>query len=66
MFEHPWTGKGTFLGDVTHHECGEPRGLGVGDELLSAAAHLGDRPGTRRNVGVGDGLDGVDDHEIGP
>ena len=66
MFHHLWACNGAVLVDVTHQEHGDFLLFGDGQQPGSALLHLADSAGRRRNVSAPHGLDGINDHEVGP
>ena len=63
VLEQAGTGERAVLGDVADEHDRHAAPLGVDDQGLGALAHLDDRPGARRELRVGDGLDAVDDDQ---
>jgi hypothetical protein len=65
VLEHPGTSERAFLGHVAdHHQCNTQLLRDTG-QLRSALAHLGNRPGSRLQLGRDHGLDRVDHHHRG-
>ncbi len=65
VLEHARTGDGTVFGDVPDDAGGDALALGDLHQLTGALAHLADRAGGRLEGGGEDGLDRVDDEEVG-
>jgi hypothetical protein len=63
VLEHAWPGEAAFLGDVPDHDERQVASLGFLHETVRAPAHLHHRSGRRAELGVDDGLDGIDHHE---
>ena len=64
VLEHPRAGEAAVFGDMADEHHRNAAALGLGDEPMGAAAHLHDAAGRRAEVGIGDGLDAVDDDEL--
>ncbi len=60
VLEHARARERALLGDVPDEHRGATVLLGVLHEPVRAVAHLGDRPGRAGEIGIDDGLDGVD------
>ena len=66
VFDDAGAGDLSFLGDMADENDGRAAGLGEADQSLGACADLGD--GARRRFGrvAPQGLNGIDDDEVGP
>ena len=64
MFQHPRSGQGPFLGDMTDEDHRGPGLLGMAGQFLGAFPNLGNA--TRRRLqGFGiERLDGIDDRDL--
>ena len=65
VFEHLRTSQRAFLGDVADEDDGRARLLGELEDTGGTFAHLTNAACTRLEVIGGDGLDGVDDEDVG-
>ena len=65
VFEHLRTSQRAFLGDVADEDDGRARFLGKLEDTGGTFAHLTNAASTRLEVIGGDGLDGVDDEDVG-
>ena len=66
VLEHARARERALLGDVPDQHRGATVLLGVLHEPVRAVAHLGDRPRRAGEIGIDDGLDGVDRQHLGP
>ncbi len=64
VLEHPRPGEATIFGDVPDEHHGYATTLGLGHQAMRAPAYLHDAARRRAEVGVGHGLDAVDDHQL--
>src|SRR5918993_5408171 len=62
---HAWPGHGAVLGDVSDQQHGDALGLRRLDQRRRDLTNLGHVAGGPLDVGAADGLDGVDDDELG-
>ena len=65
MLQHLGTGDGAFLVDVANEDHWHAAGLGITQESGGTLAHLAHRAGGAVEFVAGDGLDGVDNHQVG-
>ena len=65
VFEDFRTGEGAFLRDMTNEDDGNAAGLGKAQQGRGALANLGNGAGRGFDVLGGNGLDGIDDDEVG-
>ena len=65
VLQHARPGDDAFLGDVPDDEDRHPGGFGQLAQAAGALAHLRDRPGRGVHLGDVDGLDRVDDEQLG-
>ena len=65
MLHHLGTCQGAVFGDVADKQHGNTCSLGIVLELGGALAYLGDTARRRVDVLGGDGLDGVDNQQVG-
>ncbi len=63
VLERARAGQATVLGDVPDQHDGQVALLGLGHQAVRAPAHLDDAARRRAELGIGDGLDAVDDDE---
>ena len=64
VFENLRTGQRALFVDVSDDDDGNAARLCKAQQGGSALAHLGDAAGRRVDLFGGNGLDGVDDHEL--
>ena len=63
MFDNPWPGDGTFLGDMANKDHRSAGAFGEGGQFMAGGAHLRDGTGGAFNVICPHLLDRIDDRQ---